>query len=54
MVTEESLELIGAERLVDRKQPTHAEYSFVYEGDIPPLGAMFFSEGGLYFTLLQH
>lgn len=51
--TEESLELIGAERLVDRKQPTHAEYSFVYEGDIPPLGAMFFSEGGLYFTLLQ-
>ena len=51
--TGESLELIGAERLVKRKDATHAEYNFIWEGEVPPLGAMFYSEDGIYFTLLQ-
>lgn len=51
--TGESLELIGAERLVKRKDATHAEYNFIWEGEVPPLGAMFYSENGMYFNLLQ-
>lgn len=50
----ENLDLKGAERLIERKKPTKAEYKFVFEGTVPPLGGVFRSEEGYYFTLLQY
>lgn len=50
----EALDLKGNERMVERKKATQAEYGFVFEGVAPPLGASFYSESGLYFTLLQY
>lgn len=50
----EALDLKGNERMVERKKATKAEYGFVFEGTAPPLGASFYSESGLYFTLLQY
>lgn len=49
----DALDGIGSERLVTRKSASKAEYAFIYEGEVPPLGSMFYSEEGLYFTLLQ-
>lgn len=50
----EALDLKGDERMVERKKATQAEYGVEFEGVIPPLGASFYSESGLYFTLLQY
>lgn len=52
--TEESLDLKGAERLIPRREPSKAEYEFLFEGEVPPLGEVFRSEEGYYFTLLQN
>lgn len=50
----EALDLKGDERLVSRKSATQAEYEFIYTGIAPPLGSSFYTEDGLYFTLLQY
>ncbi len=52
--TGEALDLKGSERLMDRAAATRAEYRFVYSGEPPDVGATFYSEDGLYFTLLQY
>lgn len=52
--TGEALDIIGSERLVSRKSASKAEYAFIYEGEVPPLGSMFYSEDGTYFTLMQY
>lgn len=51
--TGESLDLKGSERLVERARATSAQYKFVYKGKAPAPGAVFYSEDGIYFTLLQ-
>lgn len=52
--TGEALDLKGDERLLSRKSATQAEYEFIYTGTAPPLGSSFYTESGLYFTLLQY
>jgi uncharacterized phage protein gp47/JayE len=52
--TGEALDLKGSERLVTRKAATRAEYEFVFDGEVPPLGSTFYTDSGIYFTLLSY
>ena len=50
----EALDLKGDERLVKRKEATCAEYEVKYTGTLPDTGSVFYTENGLYFTLMQY